>query len=465
MRDIRLHNTMSGQLESITPINAGVISLYTCGLTVYDYGHIGNFRTFLFYDILRRTLENANYTVNHVMNVTDVGHLVSDADDGQDKLEKGAAREGRTAWEIASYYIEAYHTDRARLNILAPSVKEPRATDYIPEQIALVEELERRGFTYAISDGIYFDTGKLDDYGKLAHLDIEGLQAGIRVELNPEKRNPTDFALWKFSPTNEQRQMEWKSPWGIGFPGWHLECSAMAMKLLGDTIDIHCGGIDHIPVHHTNEIAQSEAATGKPFSNLWLHAEFLLVDGGKMSKSKGNFYTIQDLMDRGYNPLAFRYLTLTAHYRSKMNFTMQSLDSAQSALNALIYRVSTLLGSMSAPDSESMNVFNAALDADLNTPIAVAELWNILKSGEPSDVKLATVLAMDSILGLDLVSQAEGLKHRMSEAGSNFAELLEERELARREKDWATADSIRDEITASGFAIEDTPDGPIVKPA
>ncbi len=462
--DIRLHNTMSGALEVIEPLVEGKISLYTCGLTVYDYGHIGNFRTFIFYDVLRRTLEQAGYRVDHVMNVTDVGHLVSDADDGEDKLEKGAAREGRTAWEIASYYIEAYHTDRERLNILPPSVKEPRATDYIPQQIALVEKLEAGGFTYTISDGVYFDTSRLSDYGKLAHLDIEGLQAGARVEMNPEKKNVTDFALWKFSPTDAKRDMEWNSPWGVGFPGWHLECSAMAMDLLGETIDIHCGGIDHIPVHHTNEIAQSEAATGKEFARMWTHSEFLLVDGGKMSKSKGNFYTVQDLIDKGYNPLAFRYLMLTAHYRSKINFTMQSLDAAQSALNTLIYKTSTIIGDMSAPDEAAMVEFSEAINSDLNMPVALSCLWKMIQSSEPSDVKLATILAMDSVLGLQLVPQAQGLKQKMKDAGSDFAELLEKREQARKNKNWEAADSIRDDIAAKGFVVEDTPEGTIVRP-
>ncbi len=464
MKDIRLQNTLSGELETLQPIREGRISLYTCGLTVYDYGHIGNFRTFIFYDVLRRTLEHAGYQVDHVMNVTDVGHLVSDADDGEDKLEKGAAREGRTAWEIASYYIEAYHTDRDRLNILPPSIKEPRATDYIPQQIALVEKLEAAGFTYTISDGVYFDTSRLADYGKLAHLDIEGLHAGARVEMNPEKKNITDFALWKFSPTDSKREMEWDSPWGVGFPGWHLECSAMAMDLLDETIDIHCGGIDHIPVHHTNEIAQSEAATGKEFARLWAHAEFLLVDGGKMSKSKGNFYTVQDLIDKGYNPLAFRYLVLTAHYRSKLNFTFQSLDAAQSALNTLIYLVSLMLDEMTAPDTTTMESFTTALYTDLNTPIALSHLWKIVQSSEPSDVKLATVLSMDNVLGLQIVFQARQLQQQMKNAGNDFAQLLEEREHARQEKDWGRADAIRDEIAKKGFIVEDTKDGTIVRP-
>lgn len=461
---MQLFNTLTRTNEQFTPQQNDRVTLYTCGLTVYDFGHIGNFRTFLFYDVLRRALEANNYSVLHVMNITDVGHLVSDGDDGDDKLEKGAAREGKTAWEVASYYTEAYRHDRTLLNILPPSI-EPKATEHIAEQIALIQTLETKGFTYAISDGVYFDTSKLADYGKLAQLDIEGLQAGARVEMNPEKRNTTDFALWKLSPQDgTRRDMEWESPWGIGFPGWHLECSAMAMKYCGETLDIHCGGIDHIPVHHTNEIAQSEAATQKPFANMWMHSEFLLVDGGKMSKSLGNFYTVADLIERGYNPLAFRYFTLGAHYRSKLNFTFKALDAAASALSSLVHHASQWNNPTTA-NQELLADFDAAINNDLNTAEALAVLWSIVKGTDDSGVKAATVAHIDRVLGLRILEQGQELRERIAAAGSDFASLLEMRADARAEKDWETSDRIRNEIQAAGFIVEDTPDGQILRPA
>ncbi len=314
-------------------IPAGEVGLYTCGPTVYDYQHIGNYRTFLFEDVLKRVLEWNGYRVRHVMNVTDVGHLTSDADTGEDKMETGARRTGKSAWEIAKLYTDDFLADMKRLNLEDPTVL-CRATDHIREQIDFIADIEKKGFTYRTSDGIYFDTAKQPGYGHLARLDVKGLEAGKRVDLG-EKRSATDFALWKFSPAGEKRQMEWDSPWGKGFPGWHIECSAMAQKYLGDYFDIHCGGEDHIPVHHTNEIAQTEARVGTRLANFWMHGYFLLSNDAKMAKSAGEFLRVQYLVDRGYDPLAYRYLCLTAHYRGQLNFTWDALDSATIALDRM----------------------------------------------------------------------------------------------------------------------------------
>ena len=315
--------------------------MYTCGPTVYNFQHIGNFRTFLFEDFLKRVLLYNCYDVKHIMNITDVGHLVSDDDEGEDKMETGSAREGKTVWEIAEYYTQFFYDDSNSLNIIPPE-RYTKATDYIKEQIDMLKCLEEKGYTYAASDGVYFDTSKLTDYGKLAQLDIAGLEEGKRVALSDEKKNKTDFALWKFSPKDQKRQMEWDSPWGKGFPGWHLECSAMSKKYLGDTFDIHCGGIDHIPIHHTNEIAQSEACNGKEYVHYWLHGAFLEEDSGKMSKSKGEFLTFAFLKNKGYSPLDYRYMCLGTHYRKRLIFSWEILDSAKTALGRIKQKVTEL---------------------------------------------------------------------------------------------------------------------------
>ena len=315
---LRLYDTFTRNLREFVPLQSPEVGLYTCGPTVYDYAHIGNLRTYIFEDILRRTLEFNGYTVKHVMNITDVGHLVSDADEGEDKMEKGARRTGKSAWEIAQFYTLAFQEDLKRLNIQSPHIW-CRATDHIQEQIEFILCIENRGYTYRTSDGVYFDTSKMSNYGYMARLDIEGLQAGARIDLG-EKRSPTDFALWKFSPSGQKRQMEWESPWGTGFPGWHIECSAMSAKYLGSFFDIHCGGEDHIPVHHTNEIAQTEACFGTRLANFWMHGYFLQLDEASMSKSSGEFLRLQVLIDRGYDPLAYRFFNLSAHYRAKLNF-------------------------------------------------------------------------------------------------------------------------------------------------
>lgn len=432
--------------------------MYACGPTVYNYAHIGNLRTYVFEDVLRRALEMAGYTVNHVVNITDVGHLTSDADTGEDKMEKGAQRTGKSAWEIAELYTQAFKTDLQLLNILEP-VTWCRATDHIAEQIQDIQTIENAGYTYITSDGVYFDTSKLEHYGHLARLDAEGLKSGSRVELG-EKRNATDFALWKFSPQNQKRQMEWDSPWGVGFPGWHIECSAMSVKFLGELFDIHCGGKDHIPVHHSNEIAQSEACHGTHLANYWLHGYFLETDQDKMSKSAGEFLRLQTLLDKGYDPLAYRYLCLTAHYRSDLKFTWESLDSAVTALNRLRACVHGW-GPVDKADSDWLHRFQQEVARDLNTSKALAVVWGLVKEPLPDPVKKATILAMDQVLGFDLANWTPQLQ----EVPEAVLQMAQERKIARKNKDWARADTLRDQIIELGYEIEDGPEDTRVKRA
>ena len=457
---MRLYDTYTRSLRDFTPLHPPAVGLYTCGPTVYDYAHIGNLRTYLFEDILRRVLEYNSYTVKHVMNITDVGHLVSDADAGEDKMEKGARRTGKTAWELAEFYTAAFKTDLQRLNILEPSIW-CRATDYIPEQIALIQCIEANGYTYRTSDGIYFDTSKMADYGYLARLDIAGLQAGARVELG-EKRHLTDFALWKFSPPapsgHPQRQMEWESPWGKGFPGWHIECSAMSVKFLGDFFDIHCGGEDHVPVHHTNEIAQTEACHGTHLANFWLHGTFLQIDEAKMSKSAGEFLRVQSLLDRGYDPLAYRFFCLGAHYRTKLNFTWESLDSAATALQRLRTSAHSW-GKAGTKDDSFVERFAAEINDDLNMPRALALVWELVRSDLPPATKKATLLDFDRVLGLHLAAW----QPTATVIPFEILALADQRQQARAAKRWHDADALRAQIHAAGYELEDTPNGPRVR--
>ena len=442
--------------------------MYVCGPTVYDYAHIGNLRTFIFEDVLRRTLEYFGYEVKQVMNLTDVGHLTAD-DRGEDKIELGAKREGLDTWAISKKYSEIFLSDIEKLNI-KPAHVLCRATDHIGEQIALVKKLEERGYTYVISgDGVYFDTAKLSDYGWLARLDAVKLQGGARVPFVAGKKNVTDFALWKFSPPpsgGKKRDMEWESPWGRGFPGWHIECSAMALKYLGEQFDIHVGGADLIPVHHTNEIAQSEAATGKkPWVKYWLHGEFMVLKSDeKMAKSTGNFVTLRELEEKGFTPLAFRYFVLGAHYRSQLTFSLEALAGAQNAFTRLKERILALkedgTGSEGSLGTDYLSRFEAAIADDLNTPEALAVFWELLKDEfVPASVRFQTALRLDEIFGLNLKT----LEPEEISVPQEIQELLTIREELRGRRQWEEADVLRTKVEELGYEVEDTSAGPRLK--
>jgi cysteinyl-tRNA synthetase len=449
---LQLYDTWTRSVREFTSLKPGEVGLYTCGPTVYDYQHIGNYRTFMFEDGLKRVLKLNGYRVNHVMNITDVGHLVSDADDGEDKMEKGSRRTGKTAWDIAALYTDSFVHDLKSLGIDFPTTL-CKATDNIPEQIAFVQEIEKKGYTYRTSDGIYFDTAKQSSYGYLGRLDIAGLQAGARVDLG-EKKNATDYALWKFSKPEDQRQMEWDSPWGRGFPGWHIECSAMAHKYLGEYFDIHCGGEDHITVHHPNEISQTEAAYGTRLANFWMHGYFILLGNAKMAKSSGEFLRVQLLVDKGYDPIAYRYLCLTAHYRSQLTFSWDALDAAATALERLRNNVFALGAPAAAPDADFVARFMEKLNDDLNFPQALALAFEALKSDLPPAVKKATMLKFDEALGLGLAAWAP----KEVDVPPDVRAVADARWAARNDKDWAEADRLRGELTALGWRMKDGKD-------
>jgi cysteinyl-tRNA synthetase len=455
----------AGELEEFQPLDPPRVGLYTCGPTVYGPTHVGHVRTYVNSDVLRRVLGYAGYDVRHVMNVTDVGHMTSDADAGEDKLEVAARREARSPWDIARFYEEHFFRTMAAVNVERAHVV-CRATEHVDDMIALIQRLEARGFTYRTSVGVIFDTARFPDYARFARLDLEGQQAGARVEADPERRQPSDFALWV---TNQPTHlMKWPSPWGEGFPGWHIECSAMSMCYLGETLDLHTGGVDHVPVHHTNEIAQSEAATGRPFARVWLHSAFLLVDGLKMSKSLGNLFTLEDVVARGFAPLALRYLFLSGLYRKEMNFTWAALAAAQAGLTRLWQRVAELPPPAGEPLRPALDGFEAAIASDLNTARALAALWDLVRADAPPAQVAATVRAMDRVFGLDLDRAAERLRELAalpSGGGREQADALAaERERLRRERRFAEADGLRAEIRALGFLVEDTPAGPQLRP-
>ena len=467
---LKFYNTLIRKKQIFKPLKKNKVGLYTCGPTVYRFAHIGNLRTFIFEDILKRILEYNNYKIKHVMNITDVGHLTSDADTGEDKLEKGAKREGKTVWEIAEFYTEAFRKDLARLNIKKPNTW-VKATATIKDQIALIKILEKKGFTYQIEDGVYFNTSKLKTYGRLRGKKKIVLKAGARVAMVCGKKNPTDFALWKFSPKGVKRQMEWDSPWGIGFPGWHTECVAIGIKNLGVPFDIHCGGIDLIPVHHTNEIAQAEAAYGKILANFWLHSEYLVLKEGKMAKSGGNIIILEDMIKKGFNPLAYRYLCLGTHYRSKLTFSWKSLEGAQNSLNNLYEKVkdfggdptSAKFADVGSPHaSPSVKIYQKKfldfIQDDLNMPKALALMWQMLKDKKISGKeKYKLLLDFDKIFGLDLG------KIKNKEIPQEIKKLVEEREKDRQQKNWQKSDAIREKVQKLGYQIEDTAKGPKVK--
>ena len=458
---LKLYNTLTRKKEVFKSLKDKEVGIYTCGPTVYWYQHIGNLRSYVFPDILKRLLKTQGYRVRHIINVTDVGHLTSDADSGEDKIEKAAKKQGKTAKEISDYYLNILKQDFKKINVSEPD-SWPKASEHIKEQILLIKKLEKKGYTYKTSDGIYFNTSMLKDYGKLARLNIKGLQAGKRISLGlEEKKNKTDFALWKFSEKPGIRQQEWESPWGLGFPGWHIECSAMSMKYLGECFDIHTGGEDHISVHHTNEIAQSEGATGKKFVNYWLHGAFLTFKGEKVSKSKGGLFTLSELEEKSYSPLDIKYFYLSAHYRKPLEFSLQALDYAKNSLKRLREIISKLDKEKKTNKKNielAKKQFFEFLNEDLNVPRALSYMWEILRDNKLNDSeKYDLVLEFDKIFGLDLD------KEEKIEIKKQIKDLIKEREKLRKEKKFSEADKIREKIYKLGFVIEDTNKGFVVK--
>ena len=472
-----IFNTLGRSVEEFVPRTKGAVQLYACGPTVYDYATIGNFRTFIFVDVLRRTLAALGYRVRHVMNITDVGHLASDADEGEDKMLAGARREGRTVWDIAAFYTDRFFADADALNILRPDVV-ARATDHIDDMIALIRRLEARGFTYLAGGNVFFDVARFARYGELALLDRQQLQAGARISIDRSKGNPEDFGLWFTRSKFEDQAMIWDSPWGRGYPGWHIECSAMAMRYLAAQFDIHCGGIDLIPVHHTNEIAQAEAALGigpddpQRWVNYWCHGEFLLVNGAKMSKSKGNWVTIGQLQEHGYDALDYRYFVLGAHYRAHQNFTMRALDAARAARAGLVSRVAELARAAAVDDLSAVAggdfAHPAAREAlahaarDLAMPRVLARLWQLVKSdaGDP-ECTLRAVSAIDRVLGLKLMRSAAAALADAAQSDPAVDALVRERDEARGRRDFARADAIRAQLAAQGIELRDAATGTV----
>lgn len=468
---LKFYNTLTGHVDEFVSQTPEEASVYTCGPTVYDYPHIGNWAAYIYWDILVRILEANGYKVTRVMNITDVGHLTSDADSGEDKLEKGAKREGKTAWEIAQFYTEYFLQGMKKLNLIEPQ-HITKATEYIPQQLDLIRKIKEKGYTYQISDGIYYDTSKFIEYADFARIDLSAQKAGARVEINPEKKNPSDFALWKFTPKDEKRDMQWPTPVDLlegteelmGFPGWHLECSAMAMSILGETIDIHTGGIDAIPVHHTNEIAQSEAATGVRFSNYWLHNNFLKVDGAKMSKSIGNLYKLEDLEGRNFSSADFRMLILQGNYRNEGNFTFENLQAAKNRLNnwrnisALRHQIHGI-----SPTTEKAVSFYAtiqavkeAIDDDLGTPAAlriIDEAFSKLSSARLADIDRSSLVqlleSVDSLLGLELIKSSPDISDESKQ-------IILQRSQARMQKDWKKSDELRNQLAYEKIIIRDS---------
>ncbi|MEK7091340.1 MAG: cysteine--tRNA ligase, partial [Patescibacteria group bacterium] len=474
---MKIYNTLTRQVEEFVPLKKGKVGLYTCGPTVYDYSHIGHGWKYVNDDLLKRLLTYNGYQVTHVQNITDVGHLVSDADEGEDKLESGAAKTGKSVWETAEMFIKGFYETMDKLNILRPDVV-CRATEHIPEQIELIKRLVDKGFAYDTPEAVYFDVSKFPRYGELSGQRLADKLVAARqdVQTGSHKKSPVDFALWfKLIGRFEKHVMKWDSPWGVGFPGWHIECSAMSMKYLGESFDIHTGGEDHIPVHHTNEIAQSEAATGKPFVRYWMHSAFLMVDGQKMSKSLGNMYRVEDVAEKGFDPMALRYLYLTAHYRTPLSFTWSSLAAAQSAYDKLCQFVqgsrltpsrfaSKVQGSRRELSKEKLKKidqfrvrFLEAVNNDLNFPQGLAMVWGMVKSNIPDYDKLEMLLDWDQILGLGLANVQKGIK-----VPEEIAKLAGERESLRKAGKFVEADKVRMQIEALGFTIKDTAMGPAI---
>ena len=457
------YNTLTREREEFKPLEGNTVRIYSCGPTVYNYAHIGNLRTYIFMDLLRRGLKNDGYQLKHVMNITDVGHLVSDGDEGEDKMAKTAREQKKTPLEIAAYYTGVFFKDLDRLNIERPEIV-AKATEHITEMIEFVQGLDAKGFAYETSDGIYYDISKFPQYGMLSRISLEDQQAGARVEVNDEKRHPADFALWKKAP--KEHIMQWESPWGMGYPGWHIECSAMGLKYLGEEFDIHTGGVDHIPIHHENEIAQTCGLLGHPAAHYWIHGEFMLVDGGKMSKSLGNTYTVEQLIERGYSPLDFRYFCLNAHYRQKLNFTFEGMDAAKKSLRNLRAAVAK---HKDAPATADENVikefetrFNDAVNDDLNIPKALGVVWEAARYAEKDGRIYDLILKCDDVLALELgkCEEAEAAESGIDEELKAYIlEQIELRLAAKKTKNYAEADRIRNELAEKGIVLTDVPGG------
>lgn len=458
---IKLYNTLTKTKEDFVPLDKNAVRIYSCGPTVYSYAHIGNFRTYIFMDNLRRMLEYNGYKLKHVMNITDVGHLESDADEGEDKMEKAAKKENKSPYEIAAFYTKAFFEDMEKLNIERPEII-AKATEHIDDMLEFAKKIVENGYGYETSTAIYFDVSKLDKYPVLSNRNVDEQIAGARVDVDPEKRNPYDFAIWIKAPANHI--MKWESPWGLSYPGWHLECSAMGRKYLGEEFDIHTGGVDHIPTHHENEIAQSKGAFGKIPAKVWMHVEFLQVDGGKMSKSLGNVYTISQLQEKGIEPLAYKLFCYTAHYRTKLNFTFEGASSSQKALNRLRESYIKHKNGNEEISDEEINAYKAkfldAINDDLNMPLAMSIVWEIARN-EKKSTKLSNLLdEFDKVLGLDLINSEKYIKEQENiEVPEEVLELVEERKKAREEKNWSLSDELRDKIKDKGYIVKDTKEG------
>lgn len=463
---LTFYNTLTKKKEEFKPIKKGEVGMYSCGPTVYSYAHIGNLRTYIFMDILGKTIRKNGYTLKHVMNITDVGHLVSDGDDGEDKMQKASIRERKSPFEIADFYTKAFLQDIEKLNIKKPDII-AKATEHIPEMIAYVKQIVDNGYAYETSSGLYFDISKLPSYGMLSGKKLDGEKAGARISIDAEKKNPFDFAIWKKAPQNHI--MQWDSPWGKSYPGWHIECSAMSRKYLGEQFDIHTGGVDHIPIHHENEIAQSLGHNGKIPANYWIHAEFLLVDNGKMSKSLGNIYTISELEERGFDALDYRYFCLNSSYRSTLNFTFEGLKSAKKGLERL--RNCVKVHSLSNDDvsdeeiNEYRRKFLDAMNDDLDSPKALSIIWEVARKENKSKKYADLISEMDEIMSIDIsmkkILERENRKEESikQDFDDDIKKLISEREVARQRKEWEKADRIRMEIEQRGFKVKDTKEG------
>ena len=460
--NLTFYNTLTHKKEEFKPIDEKLVKMYSCGPTVYSYAHIGNFRTYIFMDTLRRVLKYNGYKLKHVMNITDVGHLESDADEGEDKMEKAARKENKNPYEIANYYMNIFLEDMEKLHIDRPEII-TKATDNIPQMIEYVKDIIKNGYAYETSKGIYFDISKLDKYPVLSNRELDDQIAGARVEVDPEKRNPYDFALWIKAPENHI--MKWESPWGLSYPGWHLECSAMGRRFLGEEFDIHTGGIDHIPTHHENEIAQAKGATVKIPAKYWMHCEYLQVDGGKMSKSLGNTYTVSYLQEKGIYPLAFKLFCFTAHYRNKLNFTFDGAYGAQKALERLYDSYKKHLNGNEVVEDSKINEykekFMGYINDDMNMTGAMSVVWEVARNEKKSKKLAELLLDFDKVLGLDIKnSQNENIS--LEDIPDDIKKLIEERNDARSNKDWAKSDELRNVIASKGYSIKDTKEGIIV---